>query len=177
MTTATLTAAPNETENHDLVITRIIDAPRERVFRAWTDSAQLPHWWGPHGMTTPVCEIDLRPGGIFRTVMRDGAGNEYPNAGHFVEIAEPERVSFTDKLDPNGQPSREAFMLATITFAEHGAGQTELTARARHYSEADCAKHEAMGFHKGWGEMLDRLSAFLAAAPGERVVTNVPPTH
>jgi uncharacterized protein YndB with AHSA1/START domain len=150
-----------EDADRELVITRIIDAPRTRVFEAWTNPQQLAQWWGPHGMTTPLCEMDLRPGGIFRTVMRDAKGVEYPNEGFFVEIVEPERISFTDKLDEDGRPSREAFMLAIATFEEH-EGKTKLTARALHYTDANRDKHEQMGFHKGWGEMLERLEAHVA---------------
>jgi uncharacterized protein YndB with AHSA1/START domain len=75
-----------------------------------------------------------------------------------ASIVEPERISFTDKLDEDGQPSREAFMLAIATFEDH-EGKTKLTARALHYTDANRDKHEQMGFHKGWGEMLERLEA------------------
>src|SRR5688572_20703319 len=86
------------TSDRELVLSRIIDAPRRRVFEAW--SRHLPKWWGPHGMTTPVCEIDLRPGGIFRTVMRAPDGSEYPTRGVFLEVLAPERIVFTDAFDP-----------------------------------------------------------------------------
>src|SRR5690349_6661565 len=83
--------------DRELVISRIIDAPREHVFRVWT--TRLPEWWGPHGMTTPVCEMDLRSGGIFRTVMRASDGTEYPTRGVFLEVVVPERIVFTDAFD------------------------------------------------------------------------------
>lgn len=152
-----------EVSSRELVLTRLINAPRTRVFQAWTDPAQLAQWWGPHGMTVPVCEMEVKPGGVFRTVMRAPDGTEYPNEGFFVEVAEPERLAFTDKLEANGKPSREAFMLATATFEEQD-GKTKLTARALHYSDADREKHERMGFHKGWGEMLERLETHVAKA-------------
>ncbi len=88
--------------DRELVTSRIIDAPRTRVFQAWT--RQLPQWWGPHGITTPVCEMDLRPGGIFRTVMRAPAGAEYPTKGVFLEVVEPERIVFTDAFDEGRTP-------------------------------------------------------------------------
>jgi uncharacterized protein YndB with AHSA1/START domain len=90
--TATNAAPAPRPSDRELVISRIIDAPRERVFEAWTK--QLPQWWGPHGMTTPVCEMDLRPGGVFRTVMRAPDGTEYLTKGVFLEVVEPERIVF-----------------------------------------------------------------------------------
>lgn len=149
--------AMNECE---LVISRILDANRERVFAAWTDPRRLAHWWGPHGMTTPVCEMDLRPGGIFRTVMRAPDGTEYPTQGVFLEIAPPERIVFSDAFEPGFQPAVEPFMTAIVTFEDWGE-KTKYTARALHKSPADREKHEAMGFHQGWGESLDRLATYL----------------
>src|SRR5688500_5098965 len=87
------------TADRELVITRILDAPRSLVWAAWTDPQQVARWWGPHGMTTPVCEMDLRTGGIFRTVMRDANCVEYPNVGVFLEIRERHRLVFTDAFE------------------------------------------------------------------------------
>ncbi|MGH9364020.1 MAG: SRPBCC domain-containing protein, partial [Thermoanaerobaculia bacterium] len=123
----------------ELVLLRVIDAPRVRVFQAWTK--QLPQWWGPHGMTTPVCEMDLRPGGVFRTVMRAPDGAEYPTKGVFLEVVEPERIVFTDAYDAGWTPSTEPFMTAIVTFEEHD-GKTTYTARALHWTVADREKHE-----------------------------------
>lgn len=176
------TAAPEPGPGErELVITRIIDGPRARVFSAWTDARQLPQWWGPHGMTTPVCEMDLRPGGVFRTVMRSPDGTEYPTKGVFLEIAEPERLVFTDAFDEGFQPSAESLMTAVVTFDEH-EGKTRLTARALHKSVADREKHEQMGFATGWGEMLERLQAHVSKPTADRdlVVTrvvNAPPSR
>ena len=74
---------------HELSISRLIDAPRARVFRAWTDPQLLARWWGPHGMTTPLCEMQLWVGGVFRTVLRAPDGSEYPNQGVFLDIVAP----------------------------------------------------------------------------------------
>lgn len=144
----------------ELVITRIIDAPRERVFDAWT--RQLPQWWGPHGMTTPVCEMDLRPGGVFRTVMRAPDGTEYPTKGVFLEVVAPERIVFTDAYDAGWRPVAEPFFTAVATF-EDVEGRTKYTARALHWTAANRESHERMGFHQGWSESLDRLVAVVAA--------------
>ena len=80
--------------DHQLVISRLIDAPRNKVFRAWTEPKVLAQWWGPHGMTTPECEMDLWVGGQFRTLMRAPDGSEYPTSGVFLEIQAPRRLVF-----------------------------------------------------------------------------------
>jgi uncharacterized protein YndB with AHSA1/START domain len=144
----------------ELVLTRVIAAPRATLFKAWT--TRLPQWWGPHGMTTPVCEMDLRPGGIFRTVMRAPDGTEYRTRGVFLEVVANERIVFTDAYDPGWQPSPDAFFTAVTTFAELPDGRTKYTARALHWTAANREKHEKMGFHQGWGESLDRLVALVA---------------
>lgn len=156
---STASFAPPASSNRELVLTRIIDAPRERVFKAWT--TQLSQWWGPHGMTTPFCEMDLRPGGIFRTVMRAPDGTEYPTKGVFLEVVAPERIVFTDAFGPGWEPDPDAFFTAITTFENLG-GKTKYTARALHWTAANREAHEKMGFHQGWGESLDRLAALMA---------------
>ena len=141
----------------ELVLTRIIDAPRELVFAAWV--GHLPEWWGPHGMTTPVCEMDLRTGGAFRTVMRAPDGAEYPTRGIFLEVVPNERIVFTDAFDPGWRPHPDAFFTGITTFEALPGGRTRYTARALHWTEANREKHERMGFQQGWGESLDRLVA------------------
>ena len=84
-----------EISGNDTLFTRIIDAPRDLVWKAWTDPKHLAKWWGPHVMTNPVCEVDLRPGGTFRIVMRDPKGIDYPITGVYVEIVVPERIVST----------------------------------------------------------------------------------
>ncbi len=148
------------TADRELVLTRIIPAPRERIFRAWT--TQLSHWWGPHGMTTPFVEMDLRPGGVFRTVMRAPDGTEYPTKGVFLEVVENEKIVFTDAFDAGWTPSRDIFFTAIMTFEALPGGKTNYTARALHWTIENREKHEKMGFHAGWGESLDRLVSLLA---------------
>lgn len=150
--TTTLADSPTDRE---LVLTRVIDAPRERLYRAWT--TQLPCWWGPHGMTTTVCEMDLRPGGIFRTVMRAPDGTEYPTQGVFLEVIENEKIVFTDAYEGRWQPSPDIFFTAITTFEKLPDGKTRYTARAVHWTVANREKHDKMGFQQGWGESLDRL--------------------
>lgn len=144
----------------ELVLTRVIDAPCARVFQAWT--TRLPEWWGPHGMTTPVCEMDLRPGGVFRTVMRAPDGAEYPTRGVFLEVVAPERIVFTDAYDVGWEPRPDPFFTAITTFDGLPGGRTRYTARALHWTAASREQHEKMGFYQGWGESLDRLVALVA---------------
>lgn len=141
---------------HPLSITRLIDAPCNKVFRAWTEPRWLQQWWGPHGMTTPECEMQLWVGGLLRTLMRAPDGTEYPSQGVFLEIVAPRRLVFTDAFSPGWVPSAQAFMTAVITFEEE-LGRTRYTASAWHWNAADCRAHEEMGFYRGWGESLDRL--------------------
>ncbi|MDB5455566.1 MAG: hypothetical protein JWP92_1151 [Caulobacter sp.] len=145
----------------ELVLTRLIDAAPERLFQAWTDPKLLPQWFAPRPLTTPVCEIDLRVGGVCRTVMRTPDGVEYPNEGVYLEIVENRRVVFTDAFGADWAPSGKPFMVATISFEPEG-GQTRYTARAQHWTVADREAHEQMGFHEGWGQCADQLAELLA---------------
>ena len=145
--------------DRELVISRVIAATPERLFRAWT--TQLSEWWGPHGMTTPVVEMDLRPGGIFRTVMRAPDGTDYPTKGVFLEVVKDERIVFTDAFDAGWEPDPDLFFTAITTFTALPGGRTEYKARALHWTVASRNKHEKMGFHQGWGESLDRLAALV----------------
>ncbi|WP_321367759.1 SRPBCC family protein [Pseudomonas extremaustralis] len=145
----------------ELSISRLIDAPRSRVFRAWTEPALLQQWWGPHGMTTPECEMNLWVGGLFRTLMRAPDGTEYPTQGVFLDIIAPRRLVFTDAFMPGWIPSGKPFMTAEVTLQEVEGDKTLYTARAMHWSLEDKLAHEAMGFHQGLGQSLDRLEALV----------------
>ena len=144
-----------------MITTRIFDAPREVVFKAWTDPKQLQRWWGPKGFTNPVCEVDARPGGAIRIHMRAPDGTVYPMIGVFHEIVVPERLVFTSSaLDGNGNPLFE--VLNTVTFAEEG-GKTKLTVHASVSKvTGDAAPHLA-GMEQGWSMTLDRLAEELGA--------------
>ncbi len=151
--------APAERE---LVITRIIDAKRELVFRAWTEPERVAQWWGPKGFTNPVCDMDVRPGGALRIVMRAPDGTEYPMTGVFREIVEPERLVFTNvAVDPQGKPLLDG--LTTVTFAEHG-DKTKLTLRTRATALIAAAAAMLEGMEQGWTQSLVRLEEHLAGA-------------
>jgi uncharacterized protein YndB with AHSA1/START domain len=156
-----MTAEAAPTSDRELVLTRIIDAPREKVFRAWTDPELLKQWFAPLPYTTPVAELDVRPGGANLVVMRDPDGNDLPNRGVYLEVIENERLVFTDAYTRAWEPSERPFMTVVLTFEDEG-GRTRYTARARHWTAADRETHEKMGFHEGWGQCTDQLAALVA---------------
>jgi uncharacterized protein YndB with AHSA1/START domain len=154
------TAEATPTSDRELVLTRIIDAPRDKVYKAWTDPELLKQWFAPSPYTTPVAELDVRPGGANLIVMRDPAGKDFPNRGVYLEVVENERLVFTDAYTRAWEPSEKPFMTVILTF-ENEAGKTRYTARVRHWTVADREKHEQMGFHGGWGLCTDQLAALV----------------
>ncbi|HVC37014.1 MAG TPA: SRPBCC domain-containing protein [Gammaproteobacteria bacterium] len=144
----------------ELVITRILDVPRELVFRAWTDPAYLVCWWGPKGFTNPVCEIDARPGGNLRIVMRGPDGSEYPMKGVFREVQANKRLVFTNiAADAEGKHLLEG--LTEVTFTEQ-SGKTKLTLQTRAVGKVSFADRMLAGMEAGWTQSLERLEALLA---------------
>ena len=151
--------APVERE---LVFTRVFDAPSRLVFKAWTDPKQVARWWGPHGFTNPVCELDARPGGAIRIDMRGPDGVVYPMTGAYQAIVEPERLVFTSAaLDGAGKPLFE--VVNTVTFAEQG-GKTTQTSKARVVKTTAGAARYLAGMEAGWTQSLERLAALVAKA-------------
>jgi uncharacterized protein YndB with AHSA1/START domain len=144
----------------DLVLERVIDVPRELVWRAWTTPEHIRPWFCPKPWTTIDCEIDLRPGGIFRSVMRSPEGQEFPNVGCYLEVIPNERLVWTDALLPGYRPSPEPFFTAVLTLEPSGTG-TRYVATAIHRDEAGRKKHEEMGFHGGWGTVVDQLVEYI----------------
>jgi len=154
------TTAETTSSDRELVIWRIIDAPRERVFKAWTDPELLKQWFAPLPYTTPVAELDVRPGGANLIVMRDPGGNEFPNRGVYLEVVKNERLVFTNAYTKAWEPSEKPFMTVILTFENEG-GKTKYTARVLHWTVADRAAHEKMGFHQGWSQCADQLAALV----------------
>jgi uncharacterized protein YndB with AHSA1/START domain len=142
----------------DLELQRVVDVPRQFVWAAWTEPERLKKWFAPLPWTTSECEIDLRPGGMFRTVMRSPEGQDFPVSGCYLEVVANERLVWTDALQPGYRPSQNPFFTAVITLEDHGKG-TRYTARALHRDEAGRKKHEDMGFLSGWSRCLDQLVA------------------
>ena len=144
----------------EITLTRVFDAPRSLVFRAWTDSEHVARWWGPDGFTAPVCELDARPGGAIRIDMRGPDGTVYPMAGRYREIVPPERLVFISAaLDTEGTPLFE--VLTTVTFAERG-GKTALTLQARVIRTSADAAPYLQGMEAGWTQSLERLAEHLS---------------
>lgn len=154
-----MTAAP-ETDR-ELVLTREIDAPREKLFRAWTQPELLKQWFAPLPFTTPHAELDVRPGGSSLIVMRGPDGTDYPNRGVYLEVVENERLVSTDAFTHAWQPSEKPFMTLILTFEDIDGGKTRYTARVRHWTVEDREMHEKMGFHEGWGTCADQLAALV----------------
>jgi uncharacterized protein YndB with AHSA1/START domain len=152
---------PIRRQDRELVLTRLIDAPREKLFRAWTNADLLKQWFAPRPYTTPVAELDVRTGGSSLIVMRGPDGTEMPLPGVYLEVVENERIVFTDAYTKTWEPSGKPFMTAIITFENEG-GKTRYTARVLHWSVADREAHEKMGFHAGWGQCADQLTALVA---------------
>jgi uncharacterized protein YndB with AHSA1/START domain len=150
------TQAPDA--DRELVLTRLIDAPRETLFRCWTEPALIKQWFAPLPWTTPHAEMDVRPGGSSLVIMRGPDGNEFPNPGVILEVVKNEKLVFTDAYTKAWEPSAKPFMTAIITFADEG-GKTRYTARVLHWTAADRKAHEDMGFHQGWGICTDQLAA------------------
>jgi uncharacterized protein YndB with AHSA1/START domain len=144
----------------ELTITRILDAPRELVFKAWTEPEHLMRWWGPHCFTNPACEVDLRPGGKWRIVMRAPDGTEYPCGGVYREIVPPERLVFTNNaFDQQGTPLLEG--LTTVTFLEVG-DKTKLVLETRAVGLVSYAAQMLAGMEAGWTQSLEKLAEFVA---------------
>jgi uncharacterized protein YndB with AHSA1/START domain len=146
---------------HELVLTRLIDAPREKIFRAWTEHELIKQWFAPHPWTTPSAATDVRPGGSSLIVMRSPEGKDFPNRGIYLEVVKNERLVLTDAYTSAWIPSAKPFMTVILTFEDEG-GKTRYTARVRHWTAEDKAAHEKMGFHGGWGLCTDQLSALVA---------------
>ncbi len=148
------------TSEHELGLTRLIDAPREKLYRAWTEPALLTQWFAPLPWTTPKAELDVRPGGASLVVMRGPDGTEFPNRGVYLDVVTNERLVFTDAFTEAWVPSPKPFMTVILTF-ENAGGKTRYTARVRHWTAADREAHEKMGFHQGWGICADQLTALV----------------
>jgi len=136
--------------DRDLVLTRLLNAAPEAVYRCWTEPDLLVQWFAPKPWTTPRASLDVRPGGGSLVVMADENGNEYPNPGQYLEVVPNRKLVFTDAYLGDWQPSEKPFFTCILTF-EPENGRTRYQAIARHWTAADRATHEQMGFHEGWG--------------------------
>ena len=154
-----MTTSPST--DRELVLMRLIDAPRETLYRCWTEPALMKQWFAPKPYETPVVEVDVRSGGANLIVMRGPDGQDMPNRGIYLEVVPNERLVFTDAFTEAWQPSAKPFMTAILTFEPQG-DKTLYTARVRHWTVEDREAHEKMGFHQGWGICTDQLAALAA---------------
>jgi uncharacterized protein YndB with AHSA1/START domain len=161
--------------DRELVITRIINAPPEKVFKAFTDPKQLSQWFSPRQFTNPVCEVDLRVGGSRRIVMRSPAGEDLLLEGTFREIVDNKRIVVIDSLAKH-PPEWHAMvnkhrphakgnlpdLLCTITFEDY-AGKTKLTIYYQFEVAEDRNALTNGGMIDGWAQTLDKLEEMLAS--------------
>jgi uncharacterized protein YndB with AHSA1/START domain len=156
-------------ETNDLVLERILDAPRELVWRAWSDPKQLKLWWAPRPYRTVECEMDLRAGGSFYTRMVGPEDFDSPIHACFLEVVPGEKAVWTTALTAGFRPASEAphgcgafIFTAIISFEDAEAGKTRYRAVAMHKDQADRDTHAEMGFHDGWGTCATQLEEVAA---------------
>lgn len=155
----------------DLQFERIVDVPREKIWAAWTTPKLLMPWFCPLPWKTVECEIDLRAGGIFRTLMQSPEGQQFPNSGCYLEVIPNEKLVWTNALDPGFRPAKlpesspghecEEFAMTAMILLEAVAGGTKYTAHVMHANKEACAQHAQMGFEAGWGIALDQMVAMI----------------
>lgn len=142
----------------DLTISRLIKAPRSVIWNAWTDPASFEQWWVPAPAKCKVVEMDLRPGGAFVTRISEGGGAFAPHLDAcFLAVDDLQRIVFTNSLVAGWRPAENPFMTAVITLKDHPEG-TDYAAHVMHKSNADRNMHEEMGFHDGWGTVIEQLA-------------------
>lgn len=156
-----MSAPPSE--SLDLVLHRIIDQPRAKLWRCWTEPELLKQWFCPKPWGVSRAELDLHPGGRCHVTMRSPEGEEYPNCGIYLEVVPYERLVMTDAYTDAWVPSEKPFMTSIISFKDLGDGRTEYTAVARHWKAEDRESHLQMGFHEGWGKAADQLEELAAS--------------
>ncbi len=147
----------------ELTIERVFDAPRARVWKAWTDPKLLAQWWGPKGMTNPVCEMDVRPGGAILIHM-SGYGQLVPMTGVYKEVVEPERLVFTNNSFaeiPPVHPVHES--ITTVTFADLG-GKTKVTLHTGVLRAAPGTEQYLNGMQASWNQTFEKLAEALRQA-------------
>jgi uncharacterized protein YndB with AHSA1/START domain len=144
---------------HELVLTRLIDVPREKLWRCWTEPELIVQWFTPPPWKTISAKVDVRAGGSSLVMMKGPEGQEMPHRGVYLEVVKNEKLVFTDAYTTAWEPAAKAFFTAILTFEDAGAGQTKYTARAVHWTQDDCEAHDKMGFHQGWGIATDQMTA------------------
>lgn len=156
-----MTPNPPLNADLDLRISRLIAAPRQAIWNAWADPAAFEQWWVPAPAACRVLEMDLRPGGSFETRISEDGGEFAPHMrACFLDVEEGERIVFTNALLGGWRPAEHPFMTAIVTMHDHPRG-TEYVSHVMHKDSADRHMHEEMGFHDGWGTVVEQLAAFV----------------
>ena len=155
----------------DLVLERVVDLPPELVWKAWTTPEHLKAWFAPKPWSTPDCTIDLRPGGMFRTVMRSPGGEDFDSTGCFLEVVPQEMLIWTSALGPGYRPlvmdlDRDLPFTGIILLEPAGENGTKYTAIAVHGERGLRERHDAMGFHDGWSTALNQLVEHMKRVEG-----------
>lgn len=153
----------------DLVLTRVVNAPRALVWECWTRPEHLPHWFVPRPHRVVDCRLDLRVGGACNTTF-EVEGQRMENNGVYLEVIEGEKLVFTDTYTEGWKPAPEPFMTAILTFEDAGEGRTAYRAVARHRSPEAAKQHEEMGFHNGWGAVVTQLEEYAGELATRRLV-------
>jgi uncharacterized protein YndB with AHSA1/START domain len=149
----------------EITMVRVFDAPRELVFKAWTDESLVTQWWGPNGVFTPVCEVDAREGGAIHIVLEAGEtlgdykGTQWPMKGMFTEVTPPAKLVFTNTAMHEDKPFLE--LINEITFEEID-GKTKMTVHITAVKAVAEAEHAIGGMEQGWNEQLDKLVIFVS---------------
>jgi uncharacterized protein YndB with AHSA1/START domain len=152
-----LTGREADSSSRELATTRVVDAPRELVWKAWTEPERVAKWWGPKGFTTTIQEMDVRPGGVWRHTMHGPDGTDYPNKVVFLEVREPECLAYL-----HGDPGEPDHFFSTVIFTDEG-GKTGISMRGLFPSAADRDRViEEYGAAEGMESTLDELAAYLA---------------
>ena len=149
----------NPTKSHELILERILQAPRMAVWRCWTEPALMEQWFCPKPWYVSDVKSELRAGGALSMMMRGPNGEAFANDGVYLEVVHGERLVTTDAFSQAWQPSGKAFMVVDITMADAPGGGTLYKAIARHWNAEDHQSHIEMGFHQGWGKAADQLEA------------------
>lgn len=150
--------AAEDTSDREIVGYRLLNAPRELVWKAWTDPNHVVHWWGPNGFTNTIESMEVRPGGVWKFVMHGPDGVDYPNRIAFIEVVKPEKLVYTHGSDETDHPGD---FFVTVTFKDLG-GKTELVMRSIFKTkEARDEVIEKYGALEGMNQTLSHLEEYL----------------
>jgi uncharacterized protein YndB with AHSA1/START domain len=155
-----------EIKPRELILTRIIGAPRPVVWRCWTDPVLLMEWYCPRPWRVTDADFDLRPGGRMNMVMHGPNGERHELIGICLENIPEERLTFTDSYSEGFVPREKSFMTGYVRLADAGAGNTRMVWGARHANEEATKSHLAMGFEQGWSAAADQLDALARRLAG-----------